>query len=142
VSEALAPDAKARSWATVCHLSALIILSGAPFGNVVGPLIVYLIKKDDDPFIAAAGREALNFQIFISICAFLLGIVYFVSFMSAIIPAFHQPPLRAQPPLLALAILPLFLILGIFDLASVIVAAIKTNKGEAYRYPISLRFVG
>jgi len=135
------PDAKARNWASVCHLSALAVFSGAPFGNVLGPLIVCLIKKDDDPFIAFAGRESLNFQIFVSICGFFLFVAYMVSFFSVFFATIYDSAASAHPPLLALAILPFFFILDIFDLVNVIIAAIRSYKGEAYRYPISLRFV-
>ena len=84
-------DVNARKWASVCHLSALVAVSGAPFGHILGPLIVYIIKKDDDPFIAFAGRESLNFQIFISICGFFLFVAYIVSFFAAIFPALLGP---------------------------------------------------
>jgi uncharacterized Tic20 family protein len=142
VSEASTPpDAKARNWASISHLSALAVVSGAPFGNVLGPLFVYLIRKDDDPFIAFAARESLNFQIFVSICGFFLFVAYIGSFVSAFFSTFYDSASRAHPPILALAILPFFFILAIFDLVNVIIAAVRTNKGEAYRYPITLRFV-
>lgn len=130
------PNINMRNWASVAHLSALTLFSGMPFGNILGPLIVYLIKKDDDPFIALAGRESLNFQIFISICGFLLFVAYIVSFFSAFFTVTHGSALKAHPPILALAILPFFFILGVFDFVSVVIAAVRTNKGEAYRYPV------
>ncbi len=135
------PDVTARNWSTVCHLSALAIFFGAPFGNILGPLIVYLIKKDDDPFIAFAGRESLNFQIFISICWFILVVAYAATFISAILLVVHGSAAKVYPPFLVLAILLCFLLLGIFDFVSVVIAAVRANKGEQYRYPITVRFV-
>jgi uncharacterized Tic20 family protein len=141
---ATAPDANARSWASVCHLSGLLLF-GAPFGNVLGPLIVYLIKKDDDPYIALAGRESLNFQIFIAICGFFLFVAYIASFFLTFASVFYESTSKAHSPMFPfpfpLIIAPFFLILAIFDLVSVIVAAVRANKGIAYRYPITLRFV-
>jgi uncharacterized protein len=133
------PETASRSWASVSHLAGLAILSGMPFSNVLGPLILYLIKKDEDSFVAVAARESLNFQIFVSICGVVLFAGYIASFVSAFFSVFE--PSKAHPPILAFAILPFFLILGIFDVASVAIAAIRSYNGEAYRYPITLRFV-
>jgi uncharacterized protein len=132
----------ARSWATVSHLLGLLILSGVPLSNILGPLIVYLLKKDEDSFIAFASREAVNFQIFIAVCAIVLMAGYMTSIFTLIahfpaVPRIHTPTLMLYP----FAFFGLFIALGIFDLVSVIVAAMRTNAGEAYRYPISLRFV-
>lgn len=135
------PDANARNWATVCHLSAFAIFFGAPFGNILGPLIVYLIKKDEDPFIAFAGREALNFQILISICWFVLMIAYIATFISAIALTVHGSVAKPYPPIVLLVVMLFFVILIIFDFVSVVIASVRTNKGELYRYPITVRFV-
>lgn len=135
------PSAQARSWASVCHLSALAIFSGAPFGNVLGPLFIYLIKKDDDPFIAFAGREALNFQIFVSILGFFLFVAYVSTFFLTFYWIFTEAPSKMHPPVLPFIIIPFFFLLALFDLVNVVIAAVRANKGEAYRYPITMRFV-
>lgn len=135
------PDKNARTWASVCHISALAIFFGLPFGNILGPLIVYLIKKDDDPFIAAAGREALNFQIFVSISGFTLFMAYMVSFFWAMFATISSSAACAHPPIFVLAIFPIFFILAFLDFLNVIIASVRSYNGEVYRYPISLRFV-
>ncbi len=101
----------ARMWAMLCHLLGL-------FTCFIGPLIVWLIKKEEDPFINNQGKEALNFQITVAIA----------SVVSAL-----------------LAVICIGIILGmvvaVADLVFCIVAAVKANSGEAYRYPVSIRFI-
>lgn len=123
-----------RNWALICHLCALAVFSGAPFGNILGPLIVYLIKKDEDPFIEQAGRESLNFQITMSIAGILLFGVYIGLFIDA---AFWHD----RAPIAALCVLPLLFALFVFDFVNVIVAMVRTSQGIRYRYPLTLRFV-
>ena len=106
-----------RTWGMLCHLSALagyII----PFGNIVGPLVVWLIKKDEMPFVEDQGKEALNFQISVTIYVIVSFVLIFV-----LIGIF------------------LLIAVGIFSLVMLIIAAIKANQGEAYRYPLCIRFI-
>ena len=60
------PSQQARQWAMFCHFAAFLGLV-FPFGNLLGPLIVWQIKKDFDPFVDTQGKEALNFQITVAI---------------------------------------------------------------------------
>lgn len=111
-----APDKDARTWGMICHLAAF---GGfvVPFGNVLGPLIVWAVKRDQSPFIDDQGKEALNFQL-------TMTIAFIVSFL-----------------LIFVLIGLLFIgVLCIYELIMVIVAAIKANDGETYRYPMTLRF--
>lgn len=55
-------DKDERMWGMFCHLSALVGLA-VPFGNIIGPLIIYSKKKDEYVFVADQGKESLNFQI-------------------------------------------------------------------------------
>ncbi len=104
-------DANARQWALFAHLSALLL-------GWLGPLIIYLVKKDEHPFIADQSREALNFNLSV--------FLYFV--ISGV---------------LILVLIGIFLIFGVLIawLVFVIIAAVKANGGEAYRYPLTIRFV-
>jgi hypothetical protein len=109
------PDA--RMWGMFCHLFAFAGFV-FPVGNVIGPLVAWLIKKDQYPFVDDQGKEALNFQITMVIamaCAFVLVFVYIG--------------------------LLLFPVIGIFDLIFTIIATIEANKGKRYRYPIALRLI-
>jgi len=107
-----------KNWAMGVHLAGLAGLLGIPFGNVLGPLIIWLLKKDEMPFVNRAGREAINFQISMTIYFFIGGILYFILIGFLVIP------------LLILAYLVL-----------TVVGAIKAKDGEHYRYPFTLRLV-
>ena len=112
-----APSKDAKMWAMLCHLGGI---AGAlfPFGNVILPLIFWQIKKDEFPFVDDQGKEALNFQISISIYAL------------------------ATIPLFCIVIGPFVLgAVSIFSLVMLIIAAIKANNGEKYRYPLCLRLI-
>ncbi|HEY4368013.1 MAG TPA: DUF4870 domain-containing protein [Steroidobacteraceae bacterium] len=115
---ATSPSASERNWAVAAHLSGLLGLAVWAVGIVLGPLIVWLIKKDEMPFLNDQGREALNFQITI----FLAGVV-----CSALI--------------FLLIGVPLLFALAIFDLVFMIIGAVKASDGVAYRYPVNLRLV-
>ncbi|MCJ7730588.1 MAG: DUF4870 domain-containing protein [Sedimentisphaerales bacterium] len=101
----------ARMWAMLCHLLGL-------FTCFIGPLIIWLIKKDEDPFVDDQGKEALNFQITVAIAGIVSAVLTIVC-----IGAF-----------LGVAV-------SIADLIFAIIASVKANSGEAYRYPVCIRFI-
>jgi len=101
----------AKNMALLCHLLGF-------FTCFIGPLIVWLIKKDDDPYIDQQGKEALNFQITLTI-AYVVGMILtFVCIGFFILAA-----------------------VGLADIIFVIMACIASSKGEAYRYPVSIRLI-
>jgi uncharacterized protein len=110
-------DRDIRMWAMFCHLSALVGYV-IPLGNIVGPLVVWQLKKDESSFIDENGREAVNFQI--------SYLVYYV--VSAVLI------------LLAVGIV-LIPILLIAQLVFTIIAAVKANDGESYRIPFIFRLL-
>lgn len=114
-------DASARQWITVLHLSALAGLVIVGFGHILGPLIIWLLKKNEVPGIDAAGRSVLNFQISWSLWFFLSGVVAMVG---------------------SCLVVPLALPVGIFIawLAFVINGAIKASNGVSYNFPLTIRF--
>jgi uncharacterized Tic20 family protein len=113
-----------RMWAMFCHLAGLagfvipVVLSG-----IVAPLIVWQIKKDEHPFIDEHGREALNFQISMSLYAIIGSVACLITCVGAIL-------------------IP-FLVGGVYivDLVFLLIAAVKANNGERYRYPLAIRFI-
>lgn len=124
-----APSAEERQWALFAHLSALvggIITSGwaGSIGCFIGPLIIWLVKKDTMPFVNDQGKEALNFNITV-------GIVFLALFLLSVITL----------GIGLIITLPLMVIIGIAWLVLTIIAAIKANNGEAYRYPFAIRLI-
>jgi uncharacterized protein len=117
-----------RSWEVLCHLSAVAALTGIPFANVLGPLIVWLLKKDVSPGIDAHGREALNFHL--SWTLYWLVASTFVGLLCVV--------------LIGLLFLPLLIVGYLVGLVAMvilsIVAAVKASNGELYRYPLTIRF--
>ena len=106
----------ARKWAMICHIIALVGLLGNGIGFLIGPLVVWLVKKEDDPFIDEQGREAVNFQL-----TMLLAVIISIVLCFVIIGFFILPIV-----VLMMIIFP-------------IIAAIKANDGEHYRYPVTFR---
>jgi uncharacterized Tic20 family protein len=114
---------QSRQWAMFAHLSAL---AGLVIGlNFLGPLIIYLVKKNEDPYVAQHAREALNFNL--SVFLYLL-----VGGISAVILTLVLIGILLFPVLFAIAIAWIVL---------TIMAGIKANGGELYRYPLTIRFV-
>jgi len=119
-----AASAEERQWALFGHLSALTGLFTGGIGNVVGPLVIWLVKKDTMPFAADQAREALNFNISLLLVAVVLFLITLVTFGLGAVLTF-----------------PIGLLLGIAWLVMTIVGAMKANDGVAYRYPFALRLV-
>ena len=111
------PDAEARQWGMFAHLSALAGFI-IPFGNIIGPLIIWQMKKEEIPFAGQQALEALNFHITVVIA-------FIISAMLTVI-------------LIGVLLMP---IIGIAAFVLTIVAAIKANQGTSYEYPISWRVV-
>jgi uncharacterized Tic20 family protein len=115
------PEATARRdenmWAMLCHLSSLAGFV-IPFGNIIGPLAIWLIKKDEYPLVNDQGKESLNFQISITIYLIAAAILVII-----------------------LIGLPILIILALADLVLVVLASIRANEGEKFRYPFAIKFI-
>ena len=101
----------------LCHLSALVGYL-IPLGNIIGPLLIWQIKKKEMPAIDAHGKEALNFQISLVIYFLVAAVLTFV-----------------------LIGIPLMFALAIFGLVCTIMAGLKANNGELWHYPLTIRLL-
>jgi len=115
---------QARMWNMWCHLSALAGFV-IPFGNVLGPLLVWQIKKNEFPSVVEHGKAALNFQLTVLIV--LLPITVLMLLLIAFCIGF--------------LLIPVGVIIWLAGLVFAVIAGIKANNGEAYRYPWSLTLI-
>ena len=107
-----------RTWNILCHASALLGVFFHFPGHLLGPLTVWLAKRDDSPEIDAHGKESLNFQISMLIynviavvfCLVLVGFAFLA-------------------------------ILWVLNTVFVIVASIQASDGKFYHYPMTIRFI-
>ena len=111
------PTQDERTWGMLAHLTAF---SGflIPFGNIIAPLIVWLVKRDQSQFVGDQGKESLNFNISVllagAVCAVLVFV--FIGILMGVALFFYW-------------------------LAMTIVAGIKASEGIRYRYPFTLRLI-
>ncbi|HRP30763.1 MAG TPA: DUF4870 domain-containing protein [Agriterribacter sp.] len=105
---AVQPTSDEKTLAILSHILTLVAW-------LIAPLVIYLIKKDESPFVAAHAKESLNFQITVALVCIVLAITL-------------------------IGILLIWLV-GVFALILVIVATIKANDGRLYRYPFTLRLI-
>lgn len=111
------PNAEVRQWGMLCHLVSLVGCF-IPFASVIGVLLVWLLKRDLDPFVDDQGKESLNFQItmlLVAIPCFVLMLV-FIGFL-------------------------LIGILCMWWFVFTIIASARAYEGQRYRYPLTLRLI-
>jgi len=100
-----------RGWAAAAHLGTFLV-------GFIAPLVIWLIKRDEDAFVEYHARESLNFQ-------FSLMIYMLVSFLAILI----------------LIGIVMVAVVAVFAFVVIIVAGVKAAGGEFYRYPLSIRFI-
>ncbi len=107
-----------RTWTVLCHASALAGLFLHFLGHLLGPLIVWLVKRGDSPEIDAHGKESLNFQISMLIYDAIAAVLCIV-----------------------LIGIPILIALWVLNTVFVIIASVKASEGTLYRYPFTIRFI-
>ena len=107
-----------RTWAMVAHFAALAFFVLPPVGGVVGPLVVWLIKREHSAFASEAAKEAMNFNVTVLLGSALCGLLVFVFIGFLLLAALFA-----------------------FWLVMTIVAGIKASEGIHYRYPVALRII-
>lgn len=106
-----------KTWGMLVHLSAFLQFLVPTLGMIIGPLIIWLIKKDTMPFVDDQGKEVLNFNLSI--------IIYSIISAALIVIA------------VGVVLLP---IVVLFWIIYTIIGAVKANHGVVYRYPLTIRF--
>ena len=118
-------DATERQWALGLHLSALLGFAGPHLLNVIGPLIIWLIKKQDSPYLDSVGKRVLNFQLSYSLYGFaaitLFGLLWWL--------------------VIGFIFLPIYAIVGVAWLILTIIGAVKESNGETYEFPYVIKFL-
>src|ERR1700746_1918665 len=112
------PATSARTWCVLCHASALLGLFFHFLGHILGPLIVWLMKRGDSPELDAYGKESLNFQISM--------LIY-----------------DAVAAILCIVLIGIPILIGLWVLNTVffIIASVTAGQGEFYRYPFTIRLI-
>jgi uncharacterized Tic20 family protein len=107
------PSSDDRILGLLAHLLAIV-----PGIGIFGPLVIYLLKKDESSFVAANAKESLNFQI-------TMILAYIISWI------------------LVVVLIGFFLlaVLGVLNVVLVIVATVKASENKIYRYPFNLRLI-
>lgn len=116
-------DNKTRTWSMLCHLSALIVLLGIPFGNILGPFIVWIFKKNEYPAVDEQGKESINFQISMSLYAVIALIL----------------AIGLTPVLIGFLFYPVVAVIVAADLILTVIATIRASNGMPYHYPLTIR---
>lgn len=111
-------ESNEKTFGMLCHLSSLCAYIGIPFGSILGPLIFWLIKKDEMPLVDDQGKEALNFNITATIAAMICIPLIFIG--------------------IGFLLLPCVLIIHV---VFTVIASVAASKGDAYRYPLTLRLI-
>jgi len=115
---ASATSSDIRTWCVLCHASALLGLFLHFFGHLLGPLIVWLVKRGDSPEIDAHGKESLNFQLSMLIYDAIAFVLCFV-----------------------LIGIPILILLWVLNTIFVIIASIQASEGKLYRYPLAISLI-
>lgn len=128
VNPSAAPSST-RAWEVLCHLSSLVGLLGVPFGNILAPLVVWLLKRGESVGVDAHGKESLNFHISWSLYWLVAGAI--VGILCIIV--------------VGILMIPALIIGGIIGWVSMLIltliGSVKASNGELYRYPLTIRFL-
>ena len=111
------PPTDARTIAMFCHLASFAGFF-IPLGNTLGPLVVWLFKRYDSPYIDHHGKEALNFQISLTVYL-IISAVLIIVFIGLL----------------------LIVVVGLAGIVFTIIAAVRASEGAEYRYPLTVRLI-
>ncbi|GHF69246.1 DUF4870 domain-containing protein [Deinococcus ficus] len=140
-----------RTPALAVHLSPLLGLLIPGAGALIGPVAAWLLFRDRSRMLDEQGKEAVNFQISVWLYNLALGVLLFGLFALGLLGGVAGSMLgRPEAGGVALVgtfgvflglVLPLLLVLNVVPLVFMVLAAVSVNRGEPYRYPLTLRLL-
>jgi uncharacterized Tic20 family protein len=116
-------EKSARNWGMLCYLAGLSGCFLPWFAHIAGPLLVWLFKRNDDPFIDAQGKESLNFQISMAIYSLLGSLLLAITIIGIYLIPFYLAGLY------------------LLNIIGVILASIKASEGKNFRFWMILRLL-
>ncbi len=119
--ETIPSSAASRNWSVFCHASALAGFFVPAVGHILGPLLIWLLKREQFPEVDEHGKESLNFQLSLFLYAAAIVALCFV--------------------LIGIFLLPLLALLHLLNVVLVIVASVRASEGRLYRYPLTIRLI-
>lgn len=146
-----APTSEERNWAMAAHLSALIAIVGFPFGHVIGPLVVYLAKGNESPFVGGHARASINYQLTVTLGAIVVVIVGLALFAGLVGFAAMTSPHGSDSDagtavgvgVMALWGCAIFavLVFVVLSVIFIIMGTIAASEGRPYVYPFAFKFL-
>ena len=112
------PTNSERNWAVLCHLGGFGLYLIPTVGHVLVPLAIWLLRRNESAFVDENGREALNFQISVTIYGVIAAVLSIVLIGFALLAA-----------------------LMVFHFVLMVIASVRASQGESYRYPLTLRLI-
>ena len=102
------PNADDKMWAMFAHLSYFVM-------GIIGPLVIWVVKKDKAPYVEDQAKEALNFQIAVTVAAMI--------------------------SVMTIVLIPIAMVIMLGGMIYSVLAAVEANNGNYYRYPFTLRLI-
>ncbi|MFE8424015.1 DUF4870 domain-containing protein [Tenacibaculum sp. ZH5_bin.1] len=118
-----------------------------PLGSIITPLILWQTLKERSPFLDEHGKEAVNFNISYSLYIFILGLSFIPFFFGRIFNGFDGIDIdfggyHGHGGLFGIfGFASVVSIVALIKVALIIIAAMKANKGEMYKYPLTIKFI-
>lgn len=129
------------------HLTALVAIAGLPFGHVLGPLVVYLIKGHESEFVGEHARASLNYQITISIF-FIVAVIVALGIMFGILIPMSALPSDSTSTTAGISLVVFWVAFGLgallvllASLIFIVRGTVAASEGRPYTYPLAIRFL-
>jgi uncharacterized protein len=126
------------------HLSALVAVAGLPFGHVLGPLLVYLIKGHESQFVGEHARASLNYQISMSvftIVAIIIAVTATLGFMVPLSSPSDNSVASFNLAALWIGVAVAVLLVVLASILFIILGTLAASEGRPYTYPFAIRFL-